>query len=149
MKPCRDCLTEAGSVEALAASPQGKRPAPHPGPRCTTHHRVRKVLVKAREHDRRVLAVYGLEPGDYQRLYEAQGGRCAIFTCRAKGKSRMLAVEHDHRCQASHGGQIRRCCVRGLTCAVHNEWIGRSGDNPDVFRSIADYLEHPPAKGIL
>jgi hypothetical protein len=32
---------------------------------------------------------------------------------------------------------------------MHNEWIGRAGDDPEVFESIASYLLEPPAREAL
>lgn len=126
-KPCKDC------------PPGTKRPAPHPGPRCTTHHRAFKKAQGARQHDKMVQLVYGLGPGDYERLLEAQGGRCAITGCRATGKTKRLAVDHDHKT-----GE-----VRGVLCGPHNQLIGYNRDNPEAFRSLADYLENPPARRVL
>lgn len=130
MKPCKDCAAEGVSTN---------RPAPHPGPRCTTHHRAFKKAQKARNHDAMVQKVYGLGPGDYERLLAAQGGRCAITGCRATGKTKKLAVDHNH----STGE------VRGLLCGPHNQLIGYNRDNPEAFRSLADYLESPPARAVL
>lgn len=130
MKPCKNCADE-GITTA--------RPAPHPGPRCTTHHRLFKKAQKAKNHDAMVSRVYGLAPGDYERLYEAQGGRCAIARCRATGKSKKLAVDHNHKT-----GE-----VRGLLCTNHNRAIGYNFDDPEAFRSLADYLESPPARAVL
>lgn len=126
-KPCIDC------------EPGSKRPTPHPGPRCATHHRGVIAVRKKAAHDKMVQKVYGLEPGDYDRLYEGQGGRCAIAGCRATGRVKRLAVDHDH----STG------LPRGLLCGPHNQVIGYNRDNPDAFRSLADYLENPPARSIL
>ena len=104
---------------------------------------------KTKAHDR------GIESEDFTRedywtLYHEQGGRCAIFECRATGKSKHLAVEHDHHCEMGHDPKRWcRSCVRGLVCSMHNEWIGRSGDNPKVFDSLADYLREPPARKAL
>ena len=42
-KPCKDC------------EPGSKRPAPHPGPRCATHHRARRRAVSAAAHGRRLV----------------------------------------------------------------------------------------------
>jgi hypothetical protein len=95
-------------------------------------------------HDRRVSGLYGLRPGEYQRLYLAQGGRCAIKGCRARGIRRRLPVDHDHK-QGLHN----RRAVRGLLCSTHNQWLGRAGDDPEVFESIAEYLRNPPAQRIL
>lgn len=126
-KPCIDC------------EPGSKRPTPHPGPRCTSHHRVVIKARKAASHDRMVQKVYGLQPGEYELLYLGQGGRCAIVGCRATGKVKRLAVDHDHQT-----GE-----VRGLLCGPHNQVIGYNRDNPEAFRSLADYLESPPARSIL
>jgi len=68
-----------------------------------------------------------------------QSGFCATHGCRAQGKSRDLCIDHDHET-----GE-----VRGLMCNVHNEWIGRAGDDPAVFDSIAEYLRNPPARRVL
>jgi len=126
-KFCKDCK---------AAGRPPTRPAPHPGPRCATHHREFRKAQRETAHDRRVQRVYGLAPGEYQRQYKAQGGRCAILGCRATGTGRKkLAVDHDH--------QTGR--FRGLLCSTHNQMIGEHRDDPQAFRSIANYLENPPA----
>lgn len=127
---CKDCQSNGIT----------NRPAPHPGPRCATHHRVFRKAQKEAAHDKRVQRVYGLAPGEYQRLYEAQGGRCAILGCRATGTGKKrLAVDHDHKTGK----------VRGLLCSTHNQMLGDHGDNPEAFQSIANYLESPPAYEIL
>lgn len=129
---CRDCrnLPEA-------ERPRNPRPAPHGGPRsrrCTTHHREHRKAQKARTHDARVVKVYGLAPGEYAALLAYQGGTCAIPGCRANGKSRRLAVDHDH-----NTGEIR-----GILCAPHNyELLGKyAGD----LQAGLDYLNSPPAR---
>lgn len=129
-KPCKDCQ---------AAGRPLTRPAPHPGPRCATDHRAFRAAQKARTHDAMVQKTYGLGPGDYERLYEAQGGRCAVAKCRATGKTKRLAVDHNHAT-----GE-----VRGLLCGVHNQLIGYNQDSPEVFDSLAEYLRNPPARRVL
>lgn len=132
-KPCKDCVEQGIGTH---------RDAPWPGPRCATHNRLVKKKRRGAAHEARVVGVYGLEPGDYAKLYEAQGGTCAVYRCRAAGGTRRLAVEHDHKLKD-------RQSVRGLMCAVHNDWIGRAGDDPEVFESIAEYLRNPPARKVL
>lgn len=127
---CKDCVIEGVKTQ---------RDARWPGPRCTTHHRVFKAAVKQRSHDAAVSRTYGLEPGDYDRLYESQGRRCAITGCRATGKSKRLAVDHDHKT-----GE-----VRGLLCTPHNRVIGYNFDSPEAFDSLAEYLRNPPARAVL
>lgn len=129
-KPCKDCF---------AAGRPLNRPAPHPGPRCATDHRAFRKAQKAKNHDRMVQRTYGLAPGDYEKLLAAQGGRCAVTGCRATGKSKMLAVDHDHKTGN----------VRGILCSSHNRLIGYNRDNPEAFRSLAEYLENPPARKVL
>jgi hypothetical protein len=95
-------------------------------------------------HDHRVEQLYGLRPGEYRLLLAAQGGHCAIKGCPARGIAKALAVDHDHKL-----GLHNRKAVRGLTCALHNGWIGKAGDNPEVFESLARYLREPPAQEVL
>jgi hypothetical protein len=64
--------------------------------------------------------------------------------CKARGVSRALAVEHDHK-----KGLHNRKAVRGLMCKTHNKWIGMAGDDPDVFLSLYEYLTDPPAQKVL
>ncbi len=112
-----------------------------PGPRCVSDDRAVKTVRKVRAHGLRVEAGFGIPAEVYWALYEFQGGRCAILNCRATGKTRRLAVDHDHKC--CPGRTSCGKCVRGLLCNPHNEMFGRNGDNPDVFRDMAYYLEMP------
>jgi ssDNA-binding Zn-finger/Zn-ribbon topoisomerase 1 len=99
---------------------------------------------KQAAHDKRVEKLYGLKPGEYRKLYEAQGGRCAIAKCRARGLTLSLAVDHDHKL-----GLANRKAVRGLLCKRHNREIGYANDDPEVFDSLANYLRNPPAYEVL
>lgn len=117
LRPCKDCL------------PGSKRPAPHPGPRCTTHHRAFKKAQKARNHDAAVVRTYGLAPGEYDRIYAAQGGVCAICL-RSTGATKRLAVDHNHATGA----------VRGLLCGPDNQYIGHLHNSPEAFIRAAIYL---------
>lgn len=117
-KPCKDCV------------PGSNRPAPYPGPRCATHHRAFSKAGNKRRHELMVAKVYGLEAGQYDRMYAAQGGVCAICQ-RAKGKAKRLAVDHDHYTGA----------VRGLLCGPCNKLVGFFRNSPETFRRGAEYLE--------
>jgi hypothetical protein len=121
-KWCKDC-------------PEGsRRPAPHPGPRCATHHR---EVVKARReaaHGRRIGERYGLTPEQYKALYEAQGGTCYICQ-RATGKRKKLAVDHDHKTGY----------VRGLLCGPCNSMLAHARDSVEFFHRAVWYLSYPPA----
>ena len=83
------------------------------------------------------MATYGLQKDEYQKLLDAQDGKCAIC-----GESRRynLDVDHDHKTGL----------IRGLVCRLHNRKLLPSAkDNPAVLRAAADYLESPPALRIL
>jgi hypothetical protein len=122
-KGCKDC------------EPGSKRPTPHPGPRCATHHRAFKRQQKANNHDRMVFKVYGIEPGEYERMYEEQGGVC--FICRrANGRTKRLAVDHDHDTGL----------VRGLLCGPCNKFVGYVRNSADAFRRGAAYLDRAEIK---
>lgn len=131
-KLCKDCRAEGVATF---------RPAPFPGPRCATHHRAKRAVDKTRAHGRMVERTYNISADVYRRLYEEQGGRCAVYGCRATGKTKALAVDHDHACCPGPVSCGR--CVRGLLCGPHNRWIGMSGDDPAVFDSLAAYLRRP------
>lgn len=88
-------------------------------------------------HENRVQDVYGLEPGEYDRLFRAQGGKCAI--CGGTRRQR-LSVDHCHKTGVVRGLLCRMCNGRLLTSAR---------DNPNTLRNAADYLERPPAVDIL
>jgi hypothetical protein len=132
-RQCKDCLDSllAGEITKMP-----KRPALNPGPRCTTHWRAEVRRRKADAAERRNQNVYGLVKGEYARLYEFQGGRCAICR-RATGKSKRLAVDHDHKT-----GE-----VRGLCCSICNRVIlGHSRDDVRFFLRCLAYLRRPPYK---
>lgn len=122
-KPCKDC------------EPGKKRPAPYPGPRCATHHLAFRKAQNQRNHERMVKKTYGLDDGDYDRMYEEQGGKC--FICqRATGKRKRLAVDHDHDTGL----------VRGLLCGPCNKMVGYFRNSPEAFRRAAEYLERAIAR---
>ncbi|MEU8683182.1 endonuclease VII domain-containing protein [Streptomyces sp. NPDC048611] len=134
VKPCKDCSAEWGGFPSPASQ---RRPAPHPGPRCATHWRVEQKRRKAAAHASTVQAKYGLDPGDYDRLYALQNGVCAICQ-RATGKTRRLSVDHDHETGL----------VRGLLCRPCNSMLGHGRDDPKFFGRAATYLIQPPARGL-
>ncbi|MGN7135820.1 endonuclease VII domain-containing protein [Streptomyces pseudogriseolus] len=98
----------------------------------------RKAGRRQAARNARIQATYGLSAEDYQRLFEAQGGKCAI--CRETRKTN-LAVDHCHKTEA----------IRGLLCARCNGQLLARGarDRPDVLRRAADYLEDYPAWKVL
>ena len=124
---CKDC------------APGSKRPAPHPGPRCTTHHRAAVKARKAKTHERMVQKTYGLLPGQYEAIYRFQGGRCWICR-RATGASKRLAVDHDHTTGEPRGLLCSRC---------NRDVIGHLREDPDALHRAIWYLLDPPARRVL
>ena len=67
MATCRDC------------PPGSKRPIKAAN-RCATHHREAQQRRRQQAAETRRGKVYGLQPGEYARIKEAQGGVC--YLCR-------------------------------------------------------------------
>lgn len=86
----------------------------------------------------RLGSVYGITLQQYDALFDAQDGACAI--CAGRPRTQRLAVDHDHRTGM----------VRGLLCKrCNHKMLGGSGDNPDLLRRAAVYLDNPPAFAII
>lgn len=122
-----------------------RRKAPHGGPRsarCTTHYRKRKAAERAAKHEAYVARTYSLSEREYGKLYEAQGGVCAICE-RATGATRRLSVDHDHAC--CNGGVSCGYCVRGLLCRPCNDMLGHLRDDWQAFARAVRYLTQKPA----
>lgn len=93
---------------------------------------------------------FRLDYAEYQRMFSAQDGRCAICgnaETRASSKfgnsSGRLAVDHDHSCCPG----TRSCgkCVRGLLCRACNSGLGQFGDDAARIKAALDYLMARPA----
>lgn len=76
---------------------------------------------------------YGLSSIDYESMYEAQGGGCAICGREDSGvvNRQLLCVDHDH-----DTGE-----VRGLLCDSCNNGLGRFKDSPELLMSALQYLQ--------
>ena len=81
-----------------------------------------------RKHAER-LRRYGLTEEEYAALVAAHGDGCAI--CGSPDTDRRLSIDHCHRTGR----------VRGLLCKAHNRGLGFFGDDPDLLRAAADYLQ--------
>lgn len=127
---CVDCLAEG--ITAWRPIASGKRRK-----RCATHARAAVKRARLNAHGQTVQREYGITLEQYWALYEAQGGKCAIKNCRATGKAKRLAVDHNHET-----GE-----VRGLLCGPHNLMFGRN--NVEDLVSAINYLYDPPARKLL
>jgi recombination endonuclease VII len=128
---CKDCVKE---WDEGGPPPRPRVIVERSGGRCATHWRKVCKERKAKAHATRVEKVYGLQRGQYEILYEAQGGRCYICQV-ATGKTKRLAVDHDHK----------NGYVRGLLCSPCNRHLGHIRDSTLIARRIIWYLNNPPA----
>lgn len=78
---------------------------------------------------RSTLAAHRINLDSYKRMYEAQGGRCAI--CSAQKDPNGLVIDHNHKTGK----------VRGLLCPGCNTGLGLFKDSPDVLELAMQYLE--------
>lgn len=89
--------------------------------------------------------LYGLSPGQYERMLERQGGVCAICgqpeksVSKSTGKTYPLATDHDRSC--CPGNRSCGTCVRELICRNCNVMLGMARDNAGVLRMAAQYLD--------
>lgn len=122
------------------------RALPCPGPRCATCGRAAKKRTKSNAWARGIWSRYLLSEDAYWLIYAAQGGRCALCAW-ASGKTKRLAVDHDHACCP----ETPTCgsCTRGLLCGPCNQWLGRMRDQVAYGLRFVAYLEAPPAKPYL
>lgn len=153
VKECKDCKLLPIGERPTKPRPiyiikkKGRPDQPAPGPRCYTHYIAYRDATRVRNHGRRVASIYGITIEFYWELYEFQGGKCYICE-RAYGKTKRLAVDHDHSCTTGHDKEVAcQECVRGLLCTMCNRKIvGHLRDDPAAFRRGAEYLENPPAR---
>lgn len=72
---------------------------------------------------------YGIDIVEYERLFDLQGGVCAICNLGVMGN---LSVDHDHET-----GE-----VRGLLCDKCNEGIGCLKEDPGILLKAVEYLNN-------
>lgn len=95
-----------------------------------------RACASSASHAARIEKIYGLSPDDYDALLKLQGGKCAI--CRARPKSKRLAVDHDHKTGA----------VRGLLCSrCNHDLMGAAWDSAAMAKALLGYIEAPPTTG--
>jgi hypothetical protein len=108
---------------------------------------VRTAWRKANPEKRRTAkrrARYGLAVGQYEAMFEAQEGVCAICgkpetqVDKVSGVLCGLGVDHDHAC--CPGDRACGKCVRGLLCMACNHGLGRFGDDPALLTAAINYL---------
>ncbi len=74
---------------------------------------------------------YGITLEQWDEMYEAQGGCCAICGTTEPGGSGRFHVDHCH-----DSGN-----VRALLCSTCNAGLGSFKDNPELLQAAIEYLE--------
>jgi hypothetical protein len=96
---------------------------------------VPEYRARALEHSRaahqkaRYLKRYGMTLEDYERMYVAQNGQCAICGVQVQGER--MCVDHDHSTSK----------VRGLLCRLCNKSLGGFRDSLDLLERAIAYLK--------
>jgi hypothetical protein len=123
------------------------RKCEYPDNYCREHHFERERAKKTKRHRSTVEKKYNLPPGGYDAIKESQDGKCYICR-RATGKSKNLAVEHDHACCDRQGSCGE--CVRCLACASCNRGVlGHLRDDVEALKRAIDVIELRPAQEVL
>lgn len=91
--------------------------------------RQREKLTDEQKRDIDLKQRYGISLDDYNILFAAQNGLCAI--CKEKGSERGLFVDHNHETGK----------VRGLLCDNCNVGIARLKENGNILENAMNYLE--------
>lgn len=80
-----------------------------------------------KEKDRKLKRKYGIDLKEYEAIYAAQKGQCAI--CSRNFET--LCVDHNHK----------NNFVRELLCNGCNGNLGRVNEDIDLLKKMAAYLE--------
>lgn len=87
------------------------------------------------------IQVHNITINEYNEMWTAQGGVCAICKTNDPGKGAgkgHLHVDHDHEC--CPGPHSCGNCVRGLVCFGCNAMMGNGKDDPNVLLQGVMYL---------
>ena len=85
------------------------------------------------------LGRFGLSPSDFELILKLQGYKCGICQQTLQLKHYKFAVDHCHDSED----------VRGILCRGCNVALGGFKDDPDNLMRAAEYLNNPPALGVV
>ncbi len=92
---------------------------------------------KAALHNRtyRLKKYYNITPEEWKKIFDHQGGCCAMCRRPASDFKNGLHVDHDHSSKL----------IRGLLCWNCNDLLPNRGGLVELFRRAIEYLTLPPA----
>lgn len=93
---------------------------------------------KLTPRDARLKRLYGLEPGEYEKILNYQGGVCFICN-RPPKEGKNLHVDHSHISGLT----------RGLLCWKDNAALGKFNDNLTRLQNAYEYIIAPPSRFAL
>lgn len=105
------------------------------------NHAYAKGLCHAHYLKQRKWASSGVDADRYEEMLHAQGGVCAVCGCPerasdgASGKTRDLAIDHDHVTGV----------IRALLCSNCNRALGLFNDSADLLAKAVEYLDRHKA----
>lgn len=137
MKTCKTC----GAKKPIAEFPKGKGYKDGIRPHCLEcrrtyenasfhKHKHKRPHCYEEDKDRKLKKAYGIGYAEYQKMFEAQGGRCAICGTDSTGGRKAFHVDHCHDTGA----------VRGLLCGNCNSGIGNLRDDVGLLQRAIEYL---------
>lgn len=111
-------------------TPKGKAQA------ADEHRRWRDKAGTERTRDYNRFYLYGVTRDQWDAMFAAQDGRCAI--CRCAEPTGRWCIDHDHACCPG----MRACgkCIRGILCNSCNSGLGHFADDPERLRAAIAYL---------
>lgn len=87
-------------------------------------------------HRSRQDRTYAGGANEYDRLFQLQGGRCAI--CGKRQLSKRLATDHDHKTEVTRGLLCERC---------NHDLLGAAYDSLAILEAAVYYMRNPPTSG--
>jgi len=94
---------------------------------CYQHSRDMTPAGRQARRNRRMKSRYGIDQVEYDRLFAAQDGTCAL--CNKQAANIPLHVDHDHVTGI----------VRGLLCIHCNGYLGKVDKDPTILHRIKEY----------
>lgn len=95
----------------------------------------RRIRNPEEDYDRNLQRKYGITIDDYNRMLQAQNGKCGIC---GREETRKLKDGRDTRLSVDHCHKTNK--VRGLLCFACNSTLGKYDDKIEFIRAMIDYL---------